>query len=288
MAARRFAITASDRYMGVFEAFLQKGWEPVKLFAAPTDERVHNHKGVLARAAELKIDIQMSRMTERDLADLGARGCDLLVVASYQWRIGNWSAHLPHAVNFHPAPLPAYRGPYPLVWGILDQQTRWGTTCHKVAAEFDTGDILAQRCFDMSADETHESLDLKTQMATKRLAHEVAGHFDALWANAQPQGPGHYAHLWTEAQRNIDFNESAEQIKRQLRAFGRWECVAMVNQVVLHVQSAVAWTETHQFKPGEVVHNDGQRFVLACRDGFVGLLQWSLLAPGVLTGTPER
>ena len=73
-----------------------------------------HHKAVIERAQQLRLPVQISRMQDRDLAELETLGTDLLVVGSYQWRIGGWSRHLPHAVNFHPSPLPHGRGPYPL------------------------------------------------------------------------------------------------------------------------------------------------------------------------------
>jgi len=288
MRSRRFAITATDRYLGVLDAFLEHGWTPVKLFTCATDDRIHQNKAVIARAEALKIDIQLSRMDDRALADLADRDCDLLVVASYRWRIGNWQAHLPKAINFHPSPLPYGRGPYPLVEGILSSQLLWGATCHKVGQDFDTGDILAQKLFKTAADETHESLDLKTQMATHHLARTVASELDPLWEHAKPQGAGQYVPYWTDAQRTLNFNDSIQTLDRQIRAFGRWEVLAQVNQAVLHVHRAQCWNELHSYAPGTLVHSDGQRFVVACADGFVALLEWHLMGAEMATGTPIR
>jgi len=260
----------------------------VKLFTAPTDERISHNKATIAYARSLGLDIQLSRMDQASLADLNARDCELLVVASYQWRIGDWTPYLRYAVNFHPSLLPRYRGPYPVVPGLLDRQTRWGVTCHKVAPDFDTGDILASRSFELTPDECHESLDLKCQMAANQLATAVAMNLDALWVEAQPQGKGHYVKLWTDAERTLDFKRTVEELQTQLRAFGRFECLAQVNQVLFHVRRAVAWKQPHRFPPGVVVHSDGPRLVLACSDGYVALLEWSLLAPGTPTETPAR
>lgn len=130
------------------------------------------------------------------------------------------------SVNFHPSPLPRYRGPYPLVQAILDDQTEWGATCHKLAAEFDTGDILAQRIFPMTPDECHESLDLKTQVAMSKLASDVALNFEPLWSAAYPQIDGHYVRLWSDVERTLDFTKTTLQLDRQLRAFGNLDCIA--------------------------------------------------------------
>ena len=288
MAARRFAITASDRYIGVFNVFLECGWEPVKLFSAPVFDHMASTKQVLALAQKHRIPVQMSRMEAADLADLAARGCELLVVASYQWRIGDWKPYLARAINFHPAPLPHYRGPYPMVQGILSGATRWATTCHQVDAEFDTGPVLAERQYDISFNECHESLDLKTQIETYQLGRAVATDLDALWDRAVPQGEGRYVPFWTDADRTLDFQANAMDIDRQLRAFGNFECLAMVNNMTYYVRRAACWTVGHNVDPGVLVHFDGAHPVVACADGFVALLDWSLLPPGVRMHSPVR
>jgi hypothetical protein len=181
----RFAITASDRYLGVFDALLNAGWEEARIFSVPT--RISLSKACIERASGLGlgIGIQLSRIRERDLQRLADDGCE---VASYSWRIGGWKPHIAHAINFHPSLLPEFRGPYPLINGLLARQTRWGVTCHKLAPEFDAGDVLAQRAFDAAGQDTHETLDLKTQTAASRLVLQVDKEFPALWAGATPQG----------------------------------------------------------------------------------------------------
>jgi methionyl-tRNA formyltransferase len=278
MPARRFAIVATDRYLGVMNAFLECGWEPVKLFTAPTDNFNFHNKAVIHRAQELKIDIQLSRLNEDALADLARRGCEVLVVASYQWRIPPWEGYLPYAINFHPSLLPSYRGPYPLVAGVLDQQRIWGVSCHRIAPGFDEGDILATRSFPIAERECHDSLDLKTQFEARLLAATVAQDFDRLWREAQPQLGGSYARLWNDADRTLDFHQPVELLERQLRAFGPFECLATVENVLFHVQRALVWPGQHDWRPGTVLHADRSRYLVACQGGFIALMKWSLVS----------
>ncbi len=274
----RFAIATADRYLGVFDALLRAGWEPVKLFSTALDNRTDFNQAVIARAAQLKIEVQLSPIRDRDLADLAERGCDALVVASYNWRIGNWRPHLAHAVNFHASPLPDGRGPYPAVRAILEDRRQWGVSCHRLEHDFDAGAVLAQELFPMSADESHESLDLKTQMAAIRLAQRVAGNFTELWAGARDQGRGSYWVRWTEAERTIDFSRPVADILRHARAFGLLESLASVNGITIHVRRIVGWCEAHSHSPGTLVHNNNRSLVIAAADGYVGVIEWSLIA----------
>jgi len=60
----RFAITATDRYLNIMQAFLGRGWTPVKLFTTPVDQRVHRNKEVIELAQKLKVDVQLSRLSQ--------------------------------------------------------------------------------------------------------------------------------------------------------------------------------------------------------------------------------
>ena len=275
----RFAITGCDRYIKVFEEFLQAGWEPVKLFACPSADALSTNTRLVKMAERRKLPVQLARMTDDDLRDLQQRGCEVLIVASYDWRIGNWPAYFPYAINFHPSPLPIGRGPYPLVKAILDQHRSWAITCHKVAAQFDSGDILCAQHFALDADETHDSLNLKLQMASGRLARQVAADFPTLWQNASPQTGGEYWPIFSPAERTLDFTKPVDVIKRQIRAFGSLECYAIANGEPVYVRRAIGWTETHDFTPSTVAHVDNHTMVIAAKDGFIALQDWGLLPP---------
>jgi methionyl-tRNA formyltransferase len=210
----------------------------------------------------------------RDLEHLAAQDCDAIVVASYNQKIGDWTPYLRYAVNFHPSPLPLGRGPYPLIKAIRDRHTSWGVACHKLAPEFDAGDILASERFPLTAGECHDSLDLKIQMAAKRLAARVAAEFEALWNGAQPQVGGSYWNFWTEHDKTIDFREGVDDILRQSRAFGAHETFVDLKGFRLRVKRAIGWTEPHTYSPGTPVHAYNNVVVVAARDGFVALTEW--------------
>jgi methionyl-tRNA formyltransferase len=273
----RFAITAVDRSLSVFDGLLAQGWQAVKLFTVPPDNLTNLNRATIKRAVGLGIPVQISRMQEADLRDLAERGCEVLVCASYNWRIGDWRPYMPYAINFHASPLPDGRGPYPAFRALLEGRRAWGVACHKIEHRFDSGDILAAESFPLTDSECHESLDLKTQMALGRLSHQVARNLPALWDQAQPQKGGRYWKLTSDQDRMLDFTAPVETIMRQVRAFGLSETIAQVSGIYVYVRRAVGWTEAHQHAPGTVVHADGRQSVVAAGDGYIGLVEWSPL-----------
>jgi methionyl-tRNA formyltransferase len=284
----RFAVTATDRYLNIFQTLVERGWTPLKVFTGKVDNRIHRNTAVIDYARQLKLDVQISRLTQTNLRELHDLGCEALIVASYAWRIGDWRPYLKYAVNFHPAPLPRGRGPNPLPAAILDEAATWGISCHKVEHEFDSGDVLQTAEFPLSAMEDHDSLDLRLQLAAKQLTAAVADHFVEYWNAATPQAAGSSHPLWTEAQRQLDFTQTVEQVLRRTRAFGPIECIARLGSTILFVRRAVGWRESHSVPHGTVVHANSLSLVVAVADGYIGLTEWSLINPDAVTGTLRR
>jgi methionyl-tRNA formyltransferase len=278
----RFAITAVDRFRGVFEAFLHAGWEPVKLFTAPARSTMGMQSGVISLAEEKKAAIQLSRMTENDMRGLQNLGCEALILASYDWKIPDWRPYLQYAANFHPSPLPEGRGPYPLVRALLDRHSAWGVTCHRVTPEIDGGEILDAQYFRIQADETHDTLNLKTQMAAKKLAMRVASQFVPLWEQARPQPTAPYWPRWSIRDQLINFDQPTADILHRIRAFGQVETLGYLNGTLIVIRQAGGWLEPHEHLPGTLVHTAGAHAVMAAADGYIALLDWNVAPPDVL------
>lgn len=284
----RFAMTASDRFIGIFDTLVESGWTPVKLFTDIVDGRAHTNKAVMARAAQHGIDIQFSPMTGSDLQTLEAAGCETLVVGSYAHRVPAWEKHLRYAVNFHPSPLPFERGPNPTLRAILHRWSHWAMTCHKLTHAWDAGDILDQAVFPLTENECRESLDLKLQMAGKSLAKRIAADLPLLWQTAMPQAAGTYSPDSAPAERKLDFAQDVADILRRVRAFGLLETVATVNSVDFFVRRAVGWQESHAYAPGKLILLSDQHMLISARDGFIGILEWSLVDPDANIGRIGR
>ncbi len=141
-------------------------------------------------------------------------------------------------LNFHPAPLPDYRGLGGYNVAILDGLREWGVSCHFVDEGFDTGDLVAVERFAIDEHgETALSLDLKTQEHLLSLFERVMQ--SALRGEPlprTPQGEGRY--VTREEFEALRLVRPGDDLERKLRAF---------------------WYPPH---PGAEVELDGKRLTL--------------------------
>ena len=69
------------------------------------------------------------------------------------------------AVNFHDGPLPRFAGLNAPVWALLAGEGKFGISWHMISGGVDEGGLVAQRFFDVAADETVLTLNTKCYAA---------------------------------------------------------------------------------------------------------------------------
>ncbi|WP_282093997.1 MupA/Atu3671 family FMN-dependent luciferase-like monooxygenase [Epibacterium ulvae] len=186
------------------------------------------------------------------------------------------------AVNFHDGPLPDYAGLNTPVWALINGETRHGITWHVMEAKADTGDILAQRHFDIADTETALSLNSKCYAAAMDSFSDVLLQLEEERLNRTAQDLTHRRYF-AKADRPsgngmLDFSQNAADVARLVRAldFGEyWNplCVANVQlgQDVLLVGKANALTSPTAAPAGQILEVNKDSLVVACGTGAVQL-----------------
>jgi methionyl-tRNA formyltransferase len=141
-------------------------------------------------------------------------------------------------LNFHPAPLPDFRGLGGYNVAVLEGLREWGVSCHFVDERFDTGDLVEVERFPIDPDaHTALSLDLES-------GERLVGLFGRVMERAisgeelprEPQGAGRY--VSREEFERLRVVRPGDDLHRKLRAF---------------------WYPPH---PGAVLEIDGRRLTL--------------------------
>lgn len=92
---------------------------------------------------------------------------DVVLVKTFPYKIPKSVLAIPKYgfINFHYAPLPAFRGSNPLFWMIRNGITDGGVTIHKMDESYDTGEIVLQHPVIMTS-ETNYGLAISQLAAT--------------------------------------------------------------------------------------------------------------------------
>lgn len=156
--------------------------------------------------------------------DLNLKNIDLVISYLYPKKIKEPLISLPRigCINFHPAPLPKFRGFAPYSFGILESLPYWRVTAHFIDETIDTGDTIKANEYTIDlTKETACSLKQKSQEWLLDLFKEV---IDGVLINKAllsiPQGKGVYRSKEEfEKLRKISPNDTLEMIDRKIRAF---------------------------------------------------------------------
>jgi methionyl-tRNA formyltransferase len=126
------------------------------------------------------------------------------------------------AIGYHPAPLPENRGRAVIPWTILQGRTETGATLFWMDEGIDSGDVLVQRRFPMTPDETAATLYQKHLDVLELMLDEAIPQLKQGTASRTPQDHrlATYCAKRTPADGLVDWSQSAAYIARFIRAVG--------------------------------------------------------------------
>jgi methionyl-tRNA formyltransferase len=124
------------------------------------------------------------------------------------------------AINIHASLLPRWRGAAPIQRAILAGDTQTGISIMQMDRGLDTGPVFAAESVAIAAEDDCASLHDKLAQIGARLIVTVLEQLarGELLAHAQP-ADATYAAKITRSEAEIDWNDSAENIERKVRAF---------------------------------------------------------------------
>lgn len=211
---------------GLIGTLRELGHEPVALLAPrrPDGPPRPAHLELTDATAPAGLDLLLVCDKHAIEPLLRAYAPDLMLCWGFPWKIPLAALEVPRlgSVNMHPALLPRHRGPIPLAWALRDGDSVWGQTWHRMDAELDTGNLLAQGTVPIEDDDVAiEQFAPKLQagaldLLPRALERVAAGDS----GDPQPtKGATWAGHFEDDDYARIDWSQPARTIHNQVRAW---------------------------------------------------------------------
>jgi len=245
---------------------------------------------VLAEQHQLHVFQPVSLKPQEVQEQIAASQADVMIVAAYGLIIPTSVLNMPAhgCYNIHASLLPRWRGAAPIHRSILAGDAETGVTIMEVVPALDAGAMVSKGVIPIGAADTTQSLHDALAKAGAELMVQAMHDLEVnglLPSAPQDESLVTYAHKLEKSEAAIDWQKSAAELSRQIRAFNPFP----VAQSKLGDEVCRIWMATEcnlekykleqpvSARPGEVVSVQGGLLV-ACGQGVLNLME--LQAPG--------
>ena len=224
------------------------------------------------------IEFENSPNNEDCINKIKALNADIGVICSYNTKLSSEFIKTTKMgyINSHPSLLPYYRGGAPYFHIIKNGEKISGITLHFIDENFDTGDIIYQKKFDVMPFETMGSIFNRTNYMISDGLIEVLntiekfGEIKRYPQNKEgnfPQAPiidGNFRLRWN--------TYSYLEIERLIRACNPFYSVySSFRGVGVKIVKAEPVNYNHDYKFGKIIKADENNLLVACKGGAINI-----------------
>nr|WP_067289149.1 methionyl-tRNA formyltransferase [Marinobacterium profundum] len=221
--------------------------------------------------------------------ELAALKPDLMVVAAYGLLLPKVVLEIPRlgCINVHASLLPRWRGAAPIHRALLAGDSETGITIMQMDVGLDTGDMLLKtQCPILPDDNSGVLHDRLAALGASTLTQSLAAIEDgSISREVQDNDLACYAHKLEKQEGNIDWQQSADYLARQVRGLSPWPVAfTQLEGTTLRIWAASAQNNGESSSdalPGTVIEADKDGICIACGQGTLRITRLQL--PG---GTP--
>lgn len=239
----------------------------------------------LALAHQLPVEQPESLKATEAQAILASYQADLMIVVAYGLLLPPAVLATPKlgCLNIHASLLPRWRGAAPIQRAIAAGDSVTGITIMQMDAGLDTGAMLYKAELNIQADDTAQTLHDKLAPLGAQALLTTLAQLPSLTPEVQDDQQACYAAKLTKAEAQLNWQQSAKDLVRQIHAFNPWpmafslldeQPLRLLNAEVVTAETAhTAETTRTSGQPGEIVHLDKDGLYVACGEGQVRLTQ---------------
>lgn len=212
----------------ILNGLIERGYDVVAVISHFSDSQSRNNREleVASIAKAHNIPLFTPHKPSEIIRELQSFQADVAVLASYGRIISQDIINLfpLGIVNVHPSLLPQYRGPTPIESAILNGDSETGVSVIQLSAGMDEGPVYSQQKITLTGSETKFELyhriveianplffDTLSQIIDKTIQPVVQADFGVS-----------YSKLIQKIDGEVNWNNSAELIDRQIRAYEGW------------------------------------------------------------------
>ena len=228
-------------------------------------------------------------------AQIAAVKADVMIVAAYGLIIPTAVLHMPSkgCYNIHASLLPRWRGAAPIHRSLLAGDAETGVTIMEVVPALDAGAMVNKGVVPIRDTDTTQTLHdaLSKQGADLMVqAMNTLAKNGSLPSTPQDESLVTYAHKLEKAESAIDWQKSAVEISRQVRAFNPFPvATAKFRGEICRIWFARPLNEKSNAKVGEIIalgHGLQANIHAACGQGVLEILE--LQIPGGKRQTAQQ
>lgn len=268
-------------------ALIKAGHEIVMVLTQPDRPAGRGMKMKASPVKQLALEHQLNVFQPETLKDLAVQeqikkvNADVMIVAAYGLIIPTVVLDMPHkgCYNIHASLLPRWRGAAPIHRSLLAGDLETGVTIMEVVPALDAGAMVSKGAVAITENDTTQTLhDELSQLGAELMVQAIATleTTGSLASTPQDESLVTYAHKLEKSEAVIDWQKSAVEISRQVRAFNPFPVAqSMLKNEVCRIWMATA--TLGQARPGQVISvQDG--ITVGCGEGLLHITE--LQAPG--------
>jgi methionyl-tRNA formyltransferase len=297
MALRIVMMGTGAFALPTFRALCGSRHLPLGLFTQPDRSGRGHHRHVnplkqLALQCGVPVFQPQSANEPEAVSQLAALSPDVCLVAAYGQILRPAVLAIPRrgTINVHASLLPKYRGAAPIQAAILSGEHETGVTIFQIEPAIDAGPVYAAERTPIGPAETAGDLEARLAEIGAALAMQVLDQIEAGTPRplVQDSSQASRAPRLKKESGRIDWNQTAAQIERHVRAMQPWPMAHTIlarraapapggsplRLIILAVAPAAhVASDTSALAPGTIVLADQSRLVVQTRGGALEVLR---------------
>ena len=180
-------------------------------------------------------------------------------------------------INCHAGKLPFYRGRNILNWALINDEKDFGITVHYVDEGIDTGDIILQRVYPITDEDSYATLLERAYIGCADILYEAIKKLQEGTAEAIPQNSidpvGFYCGVRQTGDEILDWNQSSRDVFNFVRAISKPGPSARTflngEEIRINKVREVKGMRAYKNIPGQILGKTGLGFLVKTRDTMV-------------------